>query len=196
VQAALKSDRPGRETNFSPKSPYVATRAVTIKASAEEVWRWVVQVGQDRAGFYSYTWLENLALADMHNSDRIVEQWQERRVGDTVWLARKDRYGGNARQTVALLTARRAMVLTPPHDSERMSMGRSAGGTWAFVLEPLDQRTTRLILRSRAGQSRNAIEKLFDYFVFDPVHFIMERKMMLGIKERAEACSRWKNLCL
>jgi hypothetical protein len=70
--------------------PYPAlesTRAITIQAPVEEVWRWLVQLGQDRGGFYSYDRLENLAGADIHNVDRIVPQMQHLKVGDYVPMA-------------------------------------------------------------------------------------------------------------
>lgn len=183
---------PGDE--LSPTPAYVATRAVTIHAPAELVWRWMVQVGQDRAGFYSYTWLENLFRADMHNANYVHEEWQSRNIGDTVWLARKDRYHGNARQTVAIVAPNRAMVLVSPVDYESLSAGGCARGSWAFILVPQDPRTTRLILRSRAGPSSSIWQKAYAYLLFDPAHFIMERKMMLGIKHRAEECTRWLTL--
>jgi hypothetical protein len=65
--------------------------------------------------------------------------------------------------------------------------GYAPGGTWSFILDPIDKHSTRLIMRSRSSEQLSFLEKLFDHFVFDPAHFIMERKMMLGIKERAEA---------
>ena len=58
--------------------------AVTIAASPDKVWPWLVQIGQDRAGFYSYDWLERAAGADIHNVEEIRPQWQDRRVGDLV----------------------------------------------------------------------------------------------------------------
>jgi hypothetical protein len=79
------------------------------------------------------------------------------------------------------------MVLVPPQDFEAVSrMGQALGGTWAFVLETVDANTTRLVVRSRGPQKPRLGEKLFRTLFFDPVHFIMERKMMLGIKRRAE----------
>ena len=180
--------------DLAPSPAYVATRAVTIQAPAELVWRWVVQVGQDRAGFYSYTWLENLFRADMHNATYVHEEWQKRNIGDTVWLARKDRYHAAARQTVALVTPNRAMVLVTPADYENISAGGSAHGSWAFIIVPVEPRVSRLILRSRAGPTANIWQKAFAYLLFDPAHFIMERKMMLGIKRRSEECMRWLTL--
>ena len=182
--AELHRARPGDE--LSPAAAYVATRAVTIHAPAETVWRWVVQVGQDQAGFYSYTWLENLFRADMHNSDRIVEEWQTRKAGDTVWLARKDRYHGEARQTAALVTPNRALVLVSPLDYEKICAGGYALGSWSFIIVPMESGTSRLVLRSRSGPIPRIWEKAFAYLVFDPAHFIMERKMMLGVKHRSE----------
>jgi len=173
-----------------------ATRAITIHASAPEVWAWIVQIGQDRGGFYSYTWLENLFGCKMHNADRIVPEFQSRAVGDTVWLTPKERYGGQARTIVAELIPGRAMILVSPGDAEAVAKtGRAPNGTWGFVLEPIDTHTTRLIVCTRTGESQRLPGKLLAWFVFDPAHFIMERKMMLGIKRRAEREARagWRD---
>jgi len=180
---------PGDE--LSPRPASLATRALTINAPATNVWPWIVQIGQDRGGCYSYVWLENLFFADMHNADRIHPEWQTRKVGDTVWLARKDRYGGRGRVVVARLEPDRAMVLVSPSDAESISRGgRAQGGTWTFILDPIDAHATRLILRSRGAQAQSLAAMLFERLLFDPVHFIMERKMMLGIKQRAENAAR------
>ena len=176
---------PGDE--LSPRPVSLATRALTINAPVTDVWPWIVQIGQDRGGCYSYAWLENLFFIDMHNADRIHSEWQTRQAGDTVWLARKDRYGGRGRVVVAVLEPRRAMVLVSPSDAERISRGGHAqSGTWTFILEPINNHATRLILRSRGAQDESFVAMLFGRLVFDPVHFLMERKMMLGIKQRAE----------
>ena len=80
---------PGDE--LSPNATEIATRAITIEAPAESVWSWIVQLGQDRAGFYSYTWLENLFRCAMPRVEQIEPDWQERTLGDNVWMARPDR---------------------------------------------------------------------------------------------------------
>jgi len=59
-----------------------ATHAITINAPALQIWPWIVQIGQDRAGFYSYTQLENLFGCEMRNAGQIVPEWQERHLGD------------------------------------------------------------------------------------------------------------------
>ena len=155
------------------------------------MWPWIVQIGQDRGGCYSYAWIENLFFIDMHNADRIHPEWQTRNAGDTVWLARKDRYDGRGRVVVAVLEPNRAMVLVSPNDAERISRGgRAEGGTWTFILDPIDRHATRLILRSRGAQAESFASTLFGRLLFDPVHFIMERKMMLSIEQRAENAGR------
>src|SRR5215208_5677156 len=77
---------PGDE--LSPHATAVTTRAISIGASADTVWAWLIQIGQDRSGFYSYTWLENLFRCAMPRVERIVPEWQDRTLGDVVWLAR------------------------------------------------------------------------------------------------------------
>ena len=75
------------------------TRALTIDAPVQDVWPWLVQIGEDRGGFYSYSGLERAVGAKIRNANTIHRQWQEVHVGDTVWLA--ERYGDAARLVVA-----------------------------------------------------------------------------------------------
>src|SRR5512142_2951634 len=132
---------------------------------------------------YSYTWLENLFLADMRNANTIVPQFQVRQVGDVVWMAPEHRYGTKASMTVAQLVPNRAMVLVQRDEFETATRGgRVHGGIWQFLLEPINDNKTRLIIR---GASPDKTGLLYD-LVFDPAHFVMERKMMLGVKQRAE----------
>lgn len=176
---------PGDE--MTPDAVCQATRAVTIHASADEIWPWLVQIGQDRGGFYSYTWLENLFGARMRNADRLLPNLDDRKVGDTVWMTPKERYGGKGCMRIAALEPGRSMVLVAPDDYERvLRSGRAPGGCWTFILRPLGNGITRLIVRSRGAENESLPARLFDRLVFDPAHFIMERKMMLEIKRLAE----------
>lgn len=176
---------PGDE--LSPKATEVATRAITIAAPADEVWSWIVQLGQDRAGFYSYTWLENLFRCAMPSVEQIVPDWQERTIGDNVWMARPDRYDGNARQKVVLVDPHRVLSLASPSDWGRILRREpSEGGNWTFILVPLDVLTTRLVIRSRGPASPSLGRRLFWMGVFQPAHFVMERRMMLRLKSLAE----------
>ena len=180
---------PGDE--LSPRAAEIATRAISIDAPIEVVWAWLIQIGQDRAGFYSYTWLENLFRCAMPKVDRIVPEWQERCVGDTVWLARRDRYHGEARQKVVQIVRGRVLTLASPSDWGRiLRRETSHGGTWAFILTPVSVNTTRLVVRSRGPEAPGVLGRLFWVAVFEPAHFIMERRMMLRLKALSERSDR------
>ena len=169
TEEELKMPLPGDELVKHPKLN--ATHAITINAPVAEVWPWLVQVGQKRGGFYSYTWLENLVGCEMSNADQIVPEWQDLKVGDEVWLHPK----------------------APPLKVLAIEPGRAIvlENSWTFVLHPIDHHTTRLIIRGRGDFNPDLKNAFLNFIlwrgVFEPAHFIMERKMMLGIKERAEA---------
>jgi hypothetical protein len=158
-----------------PRPDYETTRAITINVPADAVWPWLVQLGQGRGGFYSYDWLENVFGLDIHSSDRIEPDWQTVELGDPVHMAPPDRFDGTARMDVALIEEGRALVLRSPTDAPP-----EQAASWAFVLEPVDDDTTRLLVRLRLRAP------LAMRLVLDPAHFIMERKMLYGIKRRAE----------
>lgn len=162
---------PGDELVPCPKG--TATHAVTIEAPVEEVWPWIVQIGQDRGGFYSYTWLENLVGCRMRNADRIMPEFQQLRVGDAVRLHPKV-----PPLPVLVCEPQKALVLGSNTDNP---------GTWGFYLKALDEDTTRLVVRGRGDWGSGVLGWLGNYVLFEPAHFIMERKMLLGIKGRAEA---------
>ena len=166
---------PGDE--LVPDARYRVDHAVTIHAPADSVWPWLVQLGQDRAGFYSYAWLERMVGDDIHNADRIHPEWQRLEVGDTVRAVQPGYMGGRLGTIgwrVAELVPGRALCLQ----------------NWgAFVLRPIDSTTTRLISRTR-GPEKPSLRMValapFSVFVFEPAHFIMQRGMMHGIRHRAE----------
>ena len=171
---------------YCPHSENQATRAVTVQAPASAVWPWILQLGQDRGGFYSYAELENLAGCRMPTVERIVPEWQQRAVGDIVWLAPPDRYGGKARMMVGWLEVERAMVLIMPEDAEQVAAGGEARhGVWSFLIDPIDKNSCRLLTRSRAGREPFG-GHLGQLLFFEPAHFIMERRMLLTIRELAE----------
>jgi hypothetical protein len=160
-----------------PTASSETTRAVTIEAPREEVWPWLVQLGQGRGGFYSYSWLENLAGADIHNVDRIVPELQELGVGDTIRMAPDDYWLQSPLTTMTV---------------ERIDPGRTLvlqgydGGTWTFHLDPIDAETTRFLVRGRTPANRSLVDRAVRYLVYELPHFVMERGMMRGIKARAE----------
>src|SRR5512134_2151739 len=103
------------------------TRAVTIDAPLADVWPWLAQIGEDRGGFYSYSALERAVGANIHNANSVHPEWQDIRVGDTVWLAR--RYGEVARQVVAAVKPLSHLVLMSPDDVRRVQRGKKASGS-------------------------------------------------------------------
>lgn len=172
---------------LSPHATEIATRAITIAAPAGAVWAWLVQIGQDRAGFYSYTWLENLFRCAMPRVERLVPDWPDRTLGENVWMARPDRYQGNARQRVVRIDPQRVLALVSPSDWGRVVRREtSAGGSWTFILIPLDAERTRLVVRSRGPEAPTFVQRLFWMTVFQPAHFVMERKMLLRLRSLAE----------
>ncbi len=155
------------------------TRAITIDAPVESVWPWLAQIGENRGGFYSYSLLERAAGAEIHNADEIHPEWQDPQVGDTVWLAR--RYGDVARQIVAAVKPNSHLVLMSPDDYQRVQRGEKATGAWGFYLRG-GRGWTRLLVRGSGGVVGHA--------AFDIPHFVMEQKMMRGIRDRAEETYR------
>ena len=159
-----------------PDADETSTRAITIRRRPVAVWPWIAQLGQTRGGFYSYDWLENLVGCQIHNADRIVPEWQQPKVGDDVQLAPE------VPLTVAVVDAGRSLVLQG---------GMPAAGaspllafTWAFSLREEPDGTTRLLVRERYGYGRS-----WARFVVAPtalISSVMSRKMLLGIRDRAE----------
>jgi hypothetical protein len=154
------------------------TRAITVHAPVDDVWPWLAQIGQDRAGFYSYTWLENLVAAGMHNAAAIHPEWQQREPGDSVWLASRARWHERGRQIAALVEPPHTFVLVSPADWARLQRGDRASGAWGFFLEPSGAYATRFLVRSSGGAVGTHL--------FDLLHFAMEQKMMRGLRDRAE----------
>jgi hypothetical protein len=155
---------------YVPDAAYRATRAVTIHAPPRAIWPWLLQIGQDRGGYYSYDWLENLAGLDIHSADRIVPAWQTLAAGDLVAAA-----PGEVGFRVAQIDPERVLVY---------SEGNAY--SWVLALEPVTSQTTRLIARFQATGKPRALMGLLYTALLELPHFIMERKMLLGIKARAE----------
>jgi len=162
------------------------TRAVLIKATPEEIWPWIVQLGQDRGGMYSYDWLENLIQADIHNIYEIKEALQVPRVaGDTVWLANPDNYNGKGYQIVAMVIPNEAFVMVGGEDYKKILKGETASGTWSIYLYPENSHFTWLIARS-SGRDFPAANRVLRYFTYEVPHFIMEKKMLKTVKRLSE----------
>ncbi|MFI2753709.1 SRPBCC family protein [Cellulomonas sp. P22] len=174
VAAGLPGD------DLVPDPQLVATRAISVRTSPAEVWPWIVQMGQGRAGFYSYDLLENLVGCDIHSADRIVPEWQELAVGDEVLL----HPDGGLR--VEIVDPGRAFVLrgAAPAGSAPAPYEFS----WAFVLRDAPGGTTRLVVRERYGYTQP-----WSALLVEPVEWVsllMSQRMLRGVKQRAELEAR------
>jgi hypothetical protein len=171
----------------SPRAAAQITHVVNIQAPPEAIWPWLMQLGQERGGFYSYTFVENFIGCDMQNTKRIVPEWQHRTVGDTVWFATPKHFKGQARMVVAVVDAPRALVLSSAADwKRRQALDEGLDATWEFALQPKPGGATRLIARTRTEAYPTAWKRFVNFMFWEPAHFIMERKMLLTIKELAE----------
>ena len=162
---------PGDE--LLPKPDVLATRSVTVNAPAAAVWPWLMQMGSGRGGVYTYDWIENLFGLDMHSINEIRPEFQDRKVGDAERLGKSGPV-----MRVNVLDPEKSMVLA------------SDDGTWvwAFGLYPNGEGRTRLVSRNRIAAPGAALpRRAFQTLVMEPGSLIMERKMLLGIKERSEA---------
>jgi hypothetical protein len=141
------------------------TRAITVAAPAEQVWPWLAQIGYGRAGWYSYDWIDNDGRP---SAERILPDLQDLWVGDRILMA-----PGMGATVRAVLPYRYVLSIS------------DGGQSWCLALDPLDEERTRLISRWRSKWPRTPA-MLFWLLIVDPGFFIMERKMLIGIKARAE----------
>ncbi|MDX6455432.1 MAG: hypothetical protein QOD48_1539 [Gaiellaceae bacterium] len=168
------------------------TRGIDISAPAAEVWPWLVQMGYGRAGWYSYDWLERRVgageFAEGGSAKRVIPELQELAVGDTVALSAA---GG---LTVAVLDPGSALVLhyrmnlftaAPAHEPDPVVLD----WTWTFVVISIDEASSRLLVRVRADYRPPWLRPLLP-LLLEPVHFIMERKMLLTIERQTHHVRR------
>jgi hypothetical protein len=173
---------PGDEIVARPESQQ--TRAITIDAPAGAVFPWLAQIGQDRAGFYSYQTLENVfgcEMPDLQELDPRLQRWS---VGDKLWMYPPRKAGGAGFAVLMRFDPGRALVFgarqigTPP--------SAPVDGTWALVVEPVDAESSRLLFRGRGAGGLHGFAAAFSIGVFEPVHFAMEQRTMQKIKMLAE----------
>ena len=152
---------------------YSGTLAVIVDAAPEHIWPWLVQIGYQRGGLYSYDWLDRLfGYLDRPSATRILAEFQNLAVGDEIPLGRGPGW------PVAVVEPNRALVL----DMRNME---GLDWVWQFGLYPVDETRTRLVSRSRV-RARALWARLLTHAI-EPAGFLMTRRMLLGLKERAEA---------
>ena len=175
--AEAEQSLPGDELVANPKQ--ISTRSITIQTPAAQVWPWLVQLGQGQGGFYTYDWLENLVGCIIHSADQVLPEYQQIAVGDRVRLGPE----GYPFYTVARVEAGRALILrADAPEGEDVPIDES----WLFYLAEIAPEQTRLIVRNRRDYEPTLSNFMMWRVIIEPLHFIMEHRMLWGIKERAE----------
>jgi hypothetical protein len=151
------------------------THAVTVQCNRIELWPWLAQMGADRAGWYSYDWIDN---GGRRSASTIVSDLQHPPVG-TIFPG--------------LPGCKEGFVLLEKETNHWLVLGwpSETGGyavTWAFLLKDAGPTTTRLIVRVRAGAAYRfrRLPQALSLWLARMVHFVMQRKQLLGIASRAE----------
>lgn len=173
---------PGDELVPNPK--FVWNQAVTIHAPAAEVWPWVVQIGNQRAGWYSWDGIHRLlgvagSVDDPRGSaNRIIPELQDLEIGDEIRMMPEDM--GMPGYAVVAIEPDRALVTHIDDEN---------GASWVWVLDPVDEGTTRLIARFRQSWAPGLMNGLMFWVADELGSLVMQPKTLSGIKERAEAAT-------
>lgn len=155
-----------------PNHTYSGTMAVIVDARPEHIWPWLVQMGYERGGLYSYDWLDRLfGFLDRPSATCVLPEFQHLSVGDRIPLGRGPSW------PVAVIDPYRALVL------DMRNIG-AVDWVWQFGLYPVDEKRTQLVSRSRV-RAHTAWSRLV-ISAIEPAGFVMTRRMLLGVKERAE----------
>ncbi|MFJ9118925.1 hypothetical protein ACIRJO_25625 [Streptomyces sp. NPDC102394] len=180
---------PGDE--LVPEADGTSTMATTLPAPPEKVWPWLVQMGGDRAGWYSWDLLDHFGEP---SASHIASQWQTLQEGQRLPATRD----GQAWFTVTRLEPNRTLVLRSDlglpsghsfdPDWEARPLARM-GGVWSFHLRPTADGMTRLVVRTR-GQSRpRLLMRPFDLLMGEPAHFIMQTRQFHNLRTRLAAAA-------
>ena len=164
-----------------PEATMIETHQIDIDAPVAAVWPWLVQLGYERGGFYSFDLLERLAGVGITNARRIEPRWQDLSVGDRVYLA------ADAALTVARLEPGRCLVLSSDGGAAPPGAGMDFDFSWAFVLDELDAPRSgrcRLRIRERYLPHRSATTAVV--WAVRPLARFMTRGMMWGLRRRAQ----------
>ena len=152
---------------------YQATLAVTIAARPEHVWPWLAQMGYQRGGLYSYDWLDRLfGYLDRPSATQVLPQFQHLNVGDEIPIGRAGGF------PIKAVEPNRTLVLG--------GEGDGFAWVWQFGIYPIDETHTRLVSRNGVRTPKTAGSWLF-MRVIEPAAFLMTRRMLLGLRQRAEA---------
>jgi hypothetical protein len=173
-------ERPGDDLVAAPLWSW--THGVEVQATPQLVWHWVAQIGADRAGFYSYQWLENLVGCGLRNADTVHQEW-ELELGDNLRL-----HPAIPPLSIVELEPGRHFVAFAPADERARASGKPwATTSWLFQLEPLPDGNCRVVTRYRVDCSSDVRTRIeMGPTLLEPIGFAMDRRMLLGIKQSAE----------
>ena len=173
TDAEVAGEMPGDE--LVPETSFSATRAITVAAPPEAVWPWLAQLGFGRAGFYSYDLFDNAARP---SATTILPEFQDPQVGD--WVPMASKVNETTAFKIAGLAPGEWMLWVKPNS------------TWSWKLVPLERGRTRLITRLKQYNdwSASAPMALVTVILFEVGDFPMMRRLLLGVKARAEALAR------
>jgi hypothetical protein len=167
TEAEIAGPMPGDER--LPGASFTATRAITMRARPEHVWPWLVQIGFNRAGWYSYDLLDNLGR---RSADRVIPELQAISIGDWIPMA----------GTITEQTAFRVEAFERP----RMLLWAKPDSTWVWSLVPIDGARTRVVSRLRCRHRPGTILGLAGVLLMELGDFPMFRKLLLNLRQRAE----------
>ncbi|MBN1207153.1 MAG: hypothetical protein JXB05_19870 [Myxococcaceae bacterium] len=186
------ASRPYPGDDRIPRPKWSWTHGIEIDAPPQQVWPWVAQMGQDKGGLYSYQFLENLAGCDIQNADRIHPEWLAISPGDVLRL--------HPRMPVIPIVAVEPGRWISAHADSWSTKGETpeASGperiaaSWLFFLEPLPGGRTRFISRFRLAYSGEGLRQrvLYGPYLIESIGFVMDRRMLRGLKQRVEAARR------
>lgn len=168
--------RPIEGDRLVPAPQEVTTRAITIRARPSDIWPWLAQMGYQRGGLYSYDGLDRLfGVLDRPSADTLLPGFQDLKAGDTIPIGKSPGW------PVAIARPNELLLLDVRQQGAHV--------TWAFALYPASASTTRLVMRVRAQLLRKWTTPLL-IAVLDPAEFLMVRRQLIGIRDRAERLAR------
>ncbi len=177
--------RPYPSSDLIPGGTRSGTMAVTIDAPPASVWPWLVQMGYDRAGYYSWDYLDNLGRP---SADRIHPEWQQLSVGD-----RLTAMGRDAGWTVAALEPARFLGLRASYDLSGRQFDPAGprprfytDSLWGFLLKELPGDRTRLIVSGYWALRPRWLQPVASFLFLEPAHWIMQMRQFAILKRYAE----------
>jgi hypothetical protein len=185
TEEEVKSPYPGAD--LVPGSRRGATMAVTINALPDQVWPWLIQMGHDRAGWYSWDLLDNFGA---NSADRIHPEWQAIAVGDRLATTPS----GGQWFEVAAVDPPRFLALRAAFDFRGRPLAPTGlrprvytDSVWCFLLHELPGGRTRLVVSGYAAERPRPVQAMIDFLIWEPAHWVMQKRQFANLRRRAES---------